>query len=101
PRPRRLIRVVPSPPALTCALPALDTAGSACRMSPSVARPDAARSARVTTDTGARPVNRSRSTVEPVTEITSVLPSSPVDGALSPPGGRAGGFVGDAGGAAG
>jgi hypothetical protein len=83
------MRVVPSPPALTCALPALDCEGSACRMSPSEARPEAARSAWVTTETGARPVNSSCSIEVSVTEMTSVLPSSS-DGAA----GLAGGFPG-------
>src|SRR5205823_1286363 len=65
-----------------------------------VPRPDEATSARVTTEIGARPVNSLCSTVELVTEITSVLPSSASAALSSPTAGGAGSAAGAASGAA-
>ena len=73
PRPRMLIRVEPSPPLLACALIALDCSGSCCRMSPTVARPAALSSSRLSTVSGAAVVSVLRSIVEPVTVMISSL----------------------------
>src|SRR5262245_52923481 len=68
-----LTGVAPSPPLLTCALIALDCAGSVWMMSPTVARPAALRSSRFRIVTGAGVVSVLRSIVDPVTLMTSVL----------------------------
>jgi hypothetical protein len=69
-------RVEPSPPLLTCALMPLDCAGSCWMMSPTVERPEASRTSRFMTVSGAGVVSVLRSIVEPVTVMTSSLASA-------------------------